>query len=931
MATLIQKQEVAVAKLRRSNRSKTQLTSCPEDQISNGKNVTREYSLNRRNALQKKIDNCNSKHIDINFKPGNNVIIAFSSAAYELFRVEMKEKLNSPQFTFNYNVTHEAIFDEQRHIVEDKYKIHKKKMDGTSGKISKCTINSYRTTSKILVNGSEINIILQHILPDIQEYINKCSDVLDVANTGMAETMKMIEKNRNQTSEITVSTELVKTSDETSSQVQPVKQDTLMQDDIDICLCPICKEESQENTIACDECNEWFHYSCLKLSTMEVNKMDPDTPYICDLCSYELIFENKDKSSEDTSYTQLPITMYSPIQNSERKSDTNLMADQEQKNENNTSSDLQINANNENDNNTILITSNHANDDLTSQNISQKAIQQVQTSEESAKSTSVQKEQVKQHSVNQTIIIQTEETFPKQIEVNNTHTEEVMASITKINQVNKENTKPSQRKSSKNINQKNEGNKTVYITSLEQRIKQQDQTIDLLKRNMELLQNKDPNEYDRNTTEDPYPCKCKNSDTGQMRREIESQLRQEMQTQMLEMRVKQVEQQMIQFMCLNNAITSQMMLQSQKGGTHFINDNNHYAKKDNPLDQIHQMWNSQQTEEQKQFQETSHLSGQEHYRYMNNFHHDHHHIPKTYYNSNRKYQVGNINVESEKNYNSSIPDQLNNKDNRPHLISQRNIPEYEHQMTNRECHLNAHQDHQIRHTHEYNHTERMVHRKHSNDIPNQTTGRAEAHKNAHLHNYHQPHQVQGHVNNQLYQGAKMHHIQPYPLQIHSQESLNMVKKNVPFQDEQHQYSQPQNYVHQIENNPVGTCQPTNFHQMVSNPDSQLPTRSMEHQNRHRANATCDSRSIPYRKFLLPPPYSQIQSNLKPSHSSPEVDRQQTIPQQQKSNIPEQKITIGSNEKNRMHLPSSFLEMRGTPIPPDINQEEIQIGRTNRQC
>ncbi|VDI83215.1 Hypothetical predicted protein [Mytilus galloprovincialis] len=171
----------------------------------------------------------------------------------------------------------------------------------------------------------------------------------------------------------------------------------LMQDDIDICLCPMCKEESQENTIACDECNEWFHYSCLKLSTMEVNKMDPDTPYICDLCSYELIYENKDKTSESTSYTQLPITTYSPVQNSERKSETNMAA-QEQKNEDNIS--------NENDNNTILITYNHANDELTSQNISQKAIQQVKsTSEESAKSTNEQKEQVEQHSVNQTIII----------------------------------------------------------------------------------------------------------------------------------------------------------------------------------------------------------------------------------------------------------------------------------------------------------------------------------------------------------------------------------------------------------------------------------------------------------------------------------------------------------------------------------------------
>ncbi|CAC5391717.1 unnamed protein product [Mytilus coruscus] len=216
-------------------------------------------------------------------------------------------------------------------------------MDSTSGKISKCTINSYRTTSRILVNGSEINIFLQHILPSIQDYINKSSDLLDVANTGMAETMKKIEKNRNQTSEITVCTELIKTSEETSStqnisQVQSVRQDMQMQDDINICLCPICKEESQENTIACDECNEWYHYSCLRLSTMEVNKMDPDTPYICDLCNYELLYENKDKANEETSYTQLPIT--TPIQNPERKSETNLMATQKQKNEDNISSDL---------------------------------------------------------------------------------------------------------------------------------------------------------------------------------------------------------------------------------------------------------------------------------------------------------------------------------------------------------------------------------------------------------------------------------------------------------------------------------------------------------------------------------------------------------------------------------------------------------------
>lgn len=45
-----------------------------------------------------------------------------------------------------------------------------------------------------LKHNSEINILLQHVLPSIQEYINKTTDLLDEANTSMAETTKMVEK-----------------------------------------------------------------------------------------------------------------------------------------------------------------------------------------------------------------------------------------------------------------------------------------------------------------------------------------------------------------------------------------------------------------------------------------------------------------------------------------------------------------------------------------------------------------------------------------------------------------------------------------------------------------------------------------------------------------------------------------------------------------
>ncbi|XP_071149211.1 uncharacterized protein [Mytilus edulis] len=69
--------------------------------------------------------------------------------------------------------------------------------------------------------------------------------------------------------------------------------------------CPICREESENNTIACEECNEWFHYTCLKLTEMEIRKIDPDIPYICDLCNDKALFRSTiTKSDRDSNQHQ---------------------------------------------------------------------------------------------------------------------------------------------------------------------------------------------------------------------------------------------------------------------------------------------------------------------------------------------------------------------------------------------------------------------------------------------------------------------------------------------------------------------------------------------------------------------------------------------------------------------------------------------------
>jgi Zn finger protein HypA/HybF involved in hydrogenase expression len=50
-------------------------------------------------------------------------------------------------------------------------------------------INSYRTNSSVLVNESEIETFIQNTLPNIQEFIQKMSTLLDEVNSSMAKTM----------------------------------------------------------------------------------------------------------------------------------------------------------------------------------------------------------------------------------------------------------------------------------------------------------------------------------------------------------------------------------------------------------------------------------------------------------------------------------------------------------------------------------------------------------------------------------------------------------------------------------------------------------------------------------------------------------------------------------------------------------------------
>jgi hypothetical protein len=38
------------------------------------------------------------------------------------------------------------------------------------------------------------------------------------------------------------------------------------------------------DTIACEECDDWFHFECLGLTSKNIKKIEEEAPYICKEC-----------------------------------------------------------------------------------------------------------------------------------------------------------------------------------------------------------------------------------------------------------------------------------------------------------------------------------------------------------------------------------------------------------------------------------------------------------------------------------------------------------------------------------------------------------------------------------------------------------------------------------------------------------------------
>lgn len=121
-----------------------------------------EFELNQESALKKKFDAC--KRPDITYKPyGTGLILEFSSAMYEVFKVSVNDYYNETSESEPFSTVWRKDVDIKDQNHRDIVQVIN--LDGHK----EYTVQLFHTTSKLQVNGNDYTLFITRDLPKLQK------------------------------------------------------------------------------------------------------------------------------------------------------------------------------------------------------------------------------------------------------------------------------------------------------------------------------------------------------------------------------------------------------------------------------------------------------------------------------------------------------------------------------------------------------------------------------------------------------------------------------------------------------------------------------------------------------------------------------------------------------------------------------------------
>ena len=244
----------------------------------------------RKKALQQKFDATDRIHLTCELKKGN-LVLTFSTAAFESFRTILRNCANHSPFSY-FNFEAEIRFLDKTVSAEEACSVKR-----DSRQLYK--INLYLTTSRVNINGANINIFIDDHFPltisemkdhgnfsdsnnilkdslmnslqieenevaNINKTVNKLNDKSSSIRNRKCSNINSLDKKERSVSD-TVYLPQIDGSKSVHDTNLPIDSSNNLRVDRTDINCLVCDQECQDEAVYCDCCNTWIHYKCEKL------------------------------------------------------------------------------------------------------------------------------------------------------------------------------------------------------------------------------------------------------------------------------------------------------------------------------------------------------------------------------------------------------------------------------------------------------------------------------------------------------------------------------------------------------------------------------------------------------------------------------------------------------------------------------------------
>ena len=149
------------------------------------------FVLNQRVALTKKIKSCKQETLAVKLEKGKNLRIHCSTTAFETIR-----KLIESQIENSSTLEYISNEDLKGNMYSEVVKVKEKSNTTRRNKRALFTVNIYRTTSSLLINGPQVQRFIQEILPAIQTWAQHIRTVIDMCDQELERMLKKLVKDR---------------------------------------------------------------------------------------------------------------------------------------------------------------------------------------------------------------------------------------------------------------------------------------------------------------------------------------------------------------------------------------------------------------------------------------------------------------------------------------------------------------------------------------------------------------------------------------------------------------------------------------------------------------------------------------------------------------------------------------------------------------